>query len=238
MQLKYVETKLIAIAIMMIVSRRFILLLTVFCAGLGTIDAQDFALTAAGAFQTSSSGLSLSSTLGEIQNISGQNINSKPGIIQYDVSAKQQIIDSIMARGYQGIPGIVDVTGASISTFDISLAYTLGEVKNLGRKNANNQVIKEGVLQVISDIVTLQNDKEASDHDFMLYPNPFHHNVHLDFSKDEIAQVEVVSMSGEILLKDVNGNRNLDLSHLPSGVYMVLVISDLGKVQESKITKL
>ncbi len=58
----------------------------------------------------------------------------------------------------------------------------------------------------------------------VVYPNPFTNSVSIRTAKNsEIIATEIVSVDGLLLKKTVGNNRNIDLSTLPGGVYIIRV---------------
>jgi hypothetical protein len=65
-----------------------------------------------------------------------------------------------------------------------------------------------------------------------LYPNPSNGMVYLTSNSTEDFQIQVVSLSGQVVKEQtmLGTSTSLDLNHLSDGVYMVYAISSTGTV--------
>jgi hypothetical protein len=66
-----------------------------------------------------------------------------------------------------------------------------------------------------------------------VYPNPSTGIVNIDFENNDSYTIEVTNIIGEVvLLKDINSNSTIDLTHFDKGTYLVKVSnSELSKTE-------
>ena len=70
----------------------------------------------------------------------------------------------------------------------------------------------------------------------VIFPNPTHNSFVINF--DEIASIKLYDMLGkEVLTQAVNGKTEINISHLPKGIYNVQIISGGQVIGNSKIVK-
>ena len=75
---------------------------------------------------------------------------------------------------------------------------------------------------------------------FLCYPNPASNTLHVDISPDVIDQVSEISLfdiSGRLVKAQQSGFGSIDISGLATGMYVMKVALDDGKVFEEKIMK-
>jgi hypothetical protein len=69
-----------------------------------------------------------------------------------------------------------------------------------------------------------------------IYPNPTNDKFFVELNGT--ATIKLYDMLGkEIVTQTVNGKAEINISHLPNGIYNVRILSD-GRVENSKIVKL
>lgn len=80
-------------------------------------------------------------------------------------------------------------------------------------------------------------DDELSQNTTQIYPNPFSREVHLT-SSETINKISVFDQSGKLVYEQklATKNKSINLSHLPSGVYVVQIHTQKG-TQVSKVIK-
>jgi carboxypeptidase T len=80
------------------------------------------------------------------------------------------------------------------------------------------------VNTVQSSVLGVSGEQVSS---FGIYPNPVHDELHINTQKEGYA-IEIYNMVGQILVSkpDNDGAQNLDVSPLPSGVYLIAVKSE------------
>ncbi len=71
---------------------------------------------------------------------------------------------------------------------------------------------------------------------FSIYPNPTSDSFIVDY--DGFTQIEIYDMQGKkILTKNTSGKTEINISHLPKGVYNVRILSEDRLIKNSRITK-
>ena len=71
---------------------------------------------------------------------------------------------------------------------------------------------------------------------FYLYPNPVKDILHLETTL-EMAEVLVVNMKGQIVMRKTGATQELNVSNLTSGIYMLTVRTETGKIMRKKFVK-
>ena len=83
-------------------------------------------------------------------------------------------------------------------------------------------------------------DKAGLSQDMSLYPNPANQTFIISFTdtQESIKQLNIIDMQGKVMLRQENISGNtVNISNLPSGTYIVQVISKSGKEYASKLVK-
>ena len=86
--------------------------------------------------------------------------------------------------------------------------------------------------------VTLRANDFSTDNGIKIYPNPFQNKVIIAFDESIDAELKVFDVNGR-LLKDQKLNateNNIDMSNLPSGLYLFQITSD-SKTMIQKVIK-
>lgn len=125
-------------------------------------------------------------------------------------------------------------TGASGST-----TYSVGQVA-YSQKGANQQVM-EGVQQAY-EIITLEVDDESIlEKKILLYPNPVRDFLHVDFGKENFHNSNYILFDSQgKLIKTGNFSQQkteLDMTSLPSSVYIIQIFQDKKNIKTFKIIK-
>ncbi|WDF48025.1 T9SS type A sorting domain-containing protein [Chryseobacterium sp. KACC 21268] len=125
-------------------------------------------------------------------------------------------------------------TGASGST-----TYSVGQVV-YSQKGADQQVM-EGVQQAY-EIITLEVDDESiMEKKILLYPNPVRDFLHVDFGKENFYNSNYVLFDSQgKLIKTGNFSQQkteLDMTSLPTSVYIIQIFQDKKNIKTFKIIK-
>ena len=71
-----------------------------------------------------------------------------------------------------------------------------------------------------------------------IYPNPCINTIHFDDENNEVSHITIIDLSGRILLlKDNIDRKEINVSHLKSGVYLLKLENNTGEKQVSKFVK-
>ena len=72
----------------------------------------------------------------------------------------------------------------------------------------------------------------------IIYPNPCKNTIHFDDENDEVSHITLTDISGQILmLKYYIDKKELDVSHLKAGVYLLILENNNGEKKVSKFVK-
>jgi len=72
----------------------------------------------------------------------------------------------------------------------------------------------------------------------IIYPNPCKNTIHFDDENDEVSHITLTDISGQILmLKYYIDKKELDVSHLKAGVYLLIMENNNGEKKVSKFVK-
>jgi hypothetical protein len=83
---------------------------------------------------------------------------------------------------------------------------------------------------IVYDLVELE--PIDANKDLNVYPNPFNSILNIDAEQEQL-RLSIVSMTGQLLhQEEVYGNSELDLSHLQTGSYLLVIESSEGRFQQ------
>lgn len=137
--------------------------------------------------------------------------------VQLDLSGAEKYIITLNNERYE----------TSANTITLNLLQGINNIKV-----ASNIVCQTAVEKTIN-----------VDHSPKLYPNPVADILYLDLTDREAttAQIEVLNLNGMVVISKTfrldEGNIQLQLSHLSSGMYIVRVKMNTGKISSHKILK-
>ena len=110
-----------------------------------------------------------------------------------------------------------------------------------GRKNSSSVYWRDlYVLKVDGDGGVTDCGEAIEAIPFLCYPNPASSTLHMDISPDVIDQMSEISLydvSGRLVKTQQSGFGSIDISGLATGMYVMKVTLDDGKVFEEKIVK-
>lgn len=196
----------------------------------------------------------VSASIGEIQTLSTSSPFAKAGILQWskadfvenneeqieeniEEQEEQERIDSINAQGYEGLPGLVDVAGESMTSTNITLVYTLGEVVNASY-SSHSYTMKQGVLQVIADVVDGLVEEESLE--TTAYPSPFNDFIKVNLETEGTFVASLVSIDGKTVSTGTYSSNDftINTATLPIGLYVLEVLNEeKGIKQRVKLLK-
>lgn len=107
----------------------------------------------------------------------------------------------------------------------------IGDIDILGMQRIYNSTVDMGAYEYGS---TLSNDSFIIENNFTVYPNPATTKLNI-VSNDELEKIEVYSLLGELVLS--NQTKNIDVSHLQSGLYIVKVVFKTNAFKVEKFLK-
>ncbi|MBN8567503.1 MAG: T9SS type A sorting domain-containing protein [Flavobacteriales bacterium] len=84
----------------------------------------------------------------------------------------------------------------------------------------------------LTDLNLSATDFYATNHQISIYPNPFSAIINIDFASDfNFKKAQIVSLIGQQVIKEIDLSKNnaVDVSSLPSGVYLIVLFYDEHK---------
>lgn len=121
---------------------------------------------------------------------------------------------------------------------------SVDEFKIFSKVQSPAQVLSHFQAGLVSSTFVGSPLKEKTDYsNFVIYPNPFNegHIVKLNGPANDIIQMQIADYSGRIVqftASKKNGQMELDLSGLPSGVYFVEIYYSLSDVEQKEVKKI
>lgn len=139
---------------------------------------------------------------------------------------------------------LVGVIGEEdVSLFNLHARFAQAEVGNdivvslyvaalEGDHKDNYWLALEGAPTTTASIITPTSAYHSTLATVRAYPNPFNSFIYFD-AEESIAAVSITSVTGQLVLRQkLNGEQQIDMGHLPSGLYIVK-IELLGGYQEA-----
>ncbi|MFD0989656.1 T9SS type A sorting domain-containing protein [Mariniflexile jejuense] len=83
---------------------------------------------------------------------------------------------------------------------------------------------------------TLSNEETAFK-DFKIYPNPVENILHLSIQNNTIEHMQLVDMSGQVILEASTNMEQLNVSKLPTGMYLLQIKTRGGSISKKIIKK-
>ncbi len=149
------------------------------------------------------------------------------------------LILSIAPIGLLKAQKTIATTGTTASGSGGSSSYTVGQI-DYQQKGANAQIM-EGVQQAYEIITLAVDDLNSKERNILLYPNPVKDVLFIDFDDKNYQDSNYVlfDFQGKLIKK---GNLNqqkseLDLSLLPSSVYIIQIFQKNQNIKTFKIIK-
>ena len=90
-------------------------------------------------------------------------------------------------------------------------------------------------VSVINSACAALSTSEFDFNEISLYPNPTNSVFNLEIPNEVVKQVEIYDLSGKKLLK--SNQHQIDLSSFATGIYMVQILTESGKIGVSKLVK-
>lgn len=130
-------------------------------------------------------------------------------------------------------------TGTTATGASGSVAYSVGQVA-YSQKGTNQQVM-EGVQQSY-EITTLEVDNESiMEKNILLYPNPVRDFLNVDFGKENFHNSNYILFDGQgKIVRSGNLKQQkteLNMSDLPTSVYIIQIFQDKKNIKTFKIIK-
>ncbi|MEQ9298678.1 MAG: T9SS type A sorting domain-containing protein [Cyclobacteriaceae bacterium] len=163
-----------------------------------------------------------------------QETNSKIRLITYDDSGEVRMFQDIN-QNETSEPLIIEATQSN-SRLGRTGSLTQGSL-NGGASNTLLVGSIQGGVQAFSMLADDTGQPPTTDWQVSTYPNPSGGRVTIESSQTAIGRL--ISLSGKLLLDEIsipeNGRQQVDLSHLPQGLYVLQLISETSSVTHLKI---
>ena len=139
-------------------------------------------------------------------------------------------------------PQVIASTGGFSSNANGSLSYTVGEMTMVQTFSANGNILTQGFQQPTNDtIVGLLDITQDDFGSFVLYPNPAHDNLTLEFTGNQQGNpvVNIYDVVGKKIITErfvsTEGSNklNINTAALNKGIY-ILEIETNGEIQRQK----
>lgn len=134
-------------------------------------------------------------------------------------------------------PTVISPAGKNDKTEKISLDWTLGEtaVKTVVY---GDDLITEGYHQPVIKVISSETVTPKSNYRFQIAPNPVKSVLNFRSSSDETAglNIRLTDISGKIisvLAATANDSKDIDMSALVSGIYLLSICNSEGNVIET-----
>ena len=119
-------------------------------------------------------------------------------------------------------PEVIGSSGGSFSNFNYNLSFTIGEIST-ETLQASNVILTQGFHQDYTNITNLSENMLINN--VKVYPNPTNDQLFVSFDNFESANIKLTDYTGRVVLKKqnyfINHERYIDLSFLPSGLYLL-----------------
>lgn len=136
------------------------------------------------------------------------------------IASAQQILQS----------GINAQTGTNTQA-----TYIVGELFNT-QVTTGSITVSESILQQSAIMASLSVKNEILSNEFSMYPNPAQKVVNVQFLKEQPKKVLLYSVLGKEIPVEINNNQ-FNVSHLPSGMYVVKFLFSSEKSITKKLIK-
>ena len=116
---------------------------------------------------------------------------------------------------------IAPITGTGNVTF-----YAAGIVGNGGKSTAKDDPTDSVELTLREQDLTSVNNKSSGG--IEIYPNPATNFITINATNSNIETVQIVNITGDVVVESRTNSNQVDVSHLPTGVYFVQLFSTKG----------
>ena len=145
-------------------------------------------------------------------------------------------MNGLLVQGGGSICASLDVAGAPFVVIPNWICNLFGGVRNT--YEAYDQNDPQGVYENIMSEYSEKTANEVADYKLSLYPNPAVNqlNFRLEGVNDETVTIEIYNAFGQLILTERYGNlnneSNIDISALPSGMYIFNILTGDQKITE------
>lgn len=142
-------------------------------------------------------------------------------------------------RGYNNLLTSLDVKNGNIEMI-VEMRANLNpdlfciQVDDVDYANNHPQWTKDATASYNEQCVLNVTDEQI-DSPIKLYPNPVHDILNIEGNSETVDNVKIVTLQGVVVMEMLNTSR-IELSRLPSGVYLIILISN-GQTITKRIIK-
>lgn len=134
---------------------------------------------------------------------------------------------------FTSIPSISELLiGKTYNSFN-QPRYFKGKMDEV--KIYNKALTQCDVEEIYQIIVLSVPENELGLNNLVVYPNPANNYVHVNLENHTIQNLSIISLNGRVLLSYENPDKKIDISLLPSGVYILQVTDERGLTQNSRV---
>jgi len=160
-----------------------------------------------------------------------------PVLLDLDIYDPENLLENIEL--YNGTTKITDFIPTPFSS------YTINDLNPGKHVITAKGIHNKKIISTSKPIEIYVKSVESTDDILNIYPNPCKGNLIVDFRnplQNEIWEITVLDLTGRHLFKDIVHNdqeeiRNLDLTHLTSGVYLLIIKSNNLTLKEKIIIR-
>ncbi|MGG5209218.1 T9SS type A sorting domain-containing protein [Chryseobacterium sp. MIQD13] len=141
--------------------------------------------------------------------------------------------------GILNAQSVILTTGTDASGGNGSVSYSVGQTAYLF-KGVNSEIL-EGVQQAYEITTLSSNETVLKQEGILLYPNPTRDYLYIDFSSVSYkgSEYQLFDAQGKLIKKDMisQSKSELDLSSLPSAVYIIRINQNGENLKTFKVIK-
>ncbi len=119
-------------------------------------------------------------------------------------------------------PEVISSSGGGYSNFNYNLSFTIGEIST-ETLQSSSVILTQGFHQDYINITSLSENMFTNN--VKVYPNPTNDQLFVSFDSFDSANIKLTDYTGKVVLKKqnyfINHERYIDLSFLPSGLYLL-----------------
>lgn len=127
--------------------------------------------------------------------------------------------------------------GSQFSDGNISISQTVGQSSNTNIAKSEKVIFRQGFQQPLKASSNLNNDNLILNYSLYPSPNNGFFTINIEMLKNEAFEFEIINILGSKLYKDIaysQVKKDINVSHLPGGVYILRIIENNYSLGEIK----